>query len=73
MHVDKPIIEPLSGTDFLSSTNFQVAQDTTETRKGLGSIFKTDYPPYNHYGRDAQADRPVLAEVMHRDQSYFKV
>ncbi|CAG2235815.1 unnamed protein product [Mytilus edulis] len=72
MHVDKPIIEPLSGTDFLSSTNFQVAQDTTETRKGLGSIFKTDYPPYNHYGRDAQAERPVLAEVMHRDQSYFK-
>ena len=73
LQVDKPIVNPLSGTDFLSSTNFQVAQDTTENRHGLKSIFKRDYPPYSYYGRGEQADRPALAEVMHRDQSFFKV
>jgi hypothetical protein len=73
LQVEKPIINPLSGLDFLSSTNFQVAQDTTGNRQGHKSVFKNDYPHYSHYGRGEQADRPVLAEVMHKDPSFFKV
>lgn len=73
LQVEKPIINPLSGLDFLSSTNFQVAQDTTGNRQGHKSVFKNDYPHYNHYGRGDQAERPVLAQVMHKDPSFFKV
>ncbi|XP_033749400.1 testis-expressed protein 45-like [Pecten maximus] len=70
--ITNPIYTPKTGTDFLSSTNFQVAQDMSVTPGSMQSVFKKDYPSYKHYGRDAEAERPALAEVMHRDGTYFR-
>lgn len=70
--ISNPINTPKTGTDFLSSTNFKVAQDMTVLPGSMQSVFKKDYPSYKHYGRDAEAERPALAEVMHRDETYFR-
>ncbi|KAK3098905.1 hypothetical protein FSP39_024189 [Pinctada imbricata] len=67
-----PIVNQKSGTDFLASTNFKVAQDMSVFDESMCSVFKKDYPPYRHYGRDSEAERPVLAEVMTRDGNFFK-
>ena len=67
-----PIVKPMSGTDFLSSTNFEVAQDMSVFDESMCSVFKKDYPPYQHYGRGGEAERPALAEVMTRDERFFK-
>ena len=69
--IQAPIVTPKSGTDLLASTNFQVSQDMSVTKSNMKSIFKKDYPAYNYYGRASEADRPPLAEVMHKDQSFF--
>ena len=69
--VAAPIINPKTGQDFLESTSFRIAQDDCMTNQRMNSIFKTDYPPYGHYGRGASAVPPPLSEVMHRDQKFF--
>lgn len=69
--VAAPIIKPKTGQDFLESTSFRISQDDLLTNQKMNSIFKSDYPPYNHYGRDEGAKPPPLSEVMHRDQKFF--
>ncbi|KAJ8304077.1 hypothetical protein KUTeg_017660 [Tegillarca granosa] len=55
----------------LAVSNFKVAQDMRVTNNAMHSIFKQDYPAYDHYGRGPEAERPMLAEVMHRDTNHF--
>lgn len=69
--VAAPIIRPRTGQDFLESTSFQISQDEILTNQKMNSIFKTDYPPYGHYGRSEGAKPPPLSEVMHKDPQFF--
>lgn len=55
----------------LAVSNFKVGQDMRVTNNAMHSIFKQDYPAYDHYGRGPEAERPMLAEVMHRDKNHF--
>lgn len=67
-----PLTNPHTGSDFLASTNFKVAQDMSVLEESMKSVFKKDYPPYQHYGREKESERPKLAEVMTRDDTFFK-
>ncbi|KAH3837428.1 testis-expressed protein 45-like [Dreissena polymorpha] len=69
--VGAPIVNPKTGLAFLKSTSFRIGQDNQLTNQRMRSIFKTDYPPYEQYGRTEGAEPPPLSEVMHRDQSFF--
>lgn len=69
--VSAPIINPKTGQDFLESTSFKIGQDELLTNQRMNSIFKSDYPPYDMYGRSEGAKPPPLSEVMHRDQKFF--
>lgn len=69
--VAAPIVNPKTGQEFLESTSFRISQDELLTSQKMDSIFKTDYPPYNHYGRTEGARPPPLSEVMHKDPKFF--
>lgn len=69
--VATPLTNPKTGTDFLASTNFKVAQDMSVLDESMQSIFKRDYPSYPHYGREKESERPKLGEVMTRDDKFF--
>ena len=69
--VGAPIVNPKTGKEFLESTSFQISQDPFVTGNSMKSIFKQDYPPYNHYGRTEGARPPPLSEVMHKDERFF--
>lgn len=71
VEIAAPITRPKTGQAFLESTSFKISQDEMLTNNRMNSIFKTDYPPYDVYGRTQSAKPPPLSQVMHRDPTFF--
>ncbi|XP_071499494.1 stabilizer of axonemal microtubules 5-like [Diadema antillarum] len=66
--ISDKVSAPLTGKDFLVASHYRIGNDKRLSKSATRrSTFKKDYVAHRSYGREAAAEPPAPAAVMHKD------